>query len=125
MIVLQRVTIRHWQLLAVLFILLVWVASLSPTVNFRGLHFPQSDKVFHFLSYGVIGYLLCRGWPRWPLWLAWLLAIVSGGAVEIAQALLTTTRHPEWLDMLANASGALTGVVIARLTQRPGPDDGA
>ena len=118
MTVLQRMTPTHWRILAVIVIAVVWAASLWPSIDFRPLRFAHADKLEHFVSYAVIAYLLCRGWPRaaWP-WM-WAVAVTCGGAAEIGQALLTTTRHPDWWDMLANAVGALSGVGIERLTSK-------
>ena len=115
----------HWRALAILCIAVVWVLSLWPGLDLRPPHFPNADKAEHFLSYTVVAWLLCRGWPRvFVLWI-WLAAVSCGGAAEIGQALFTTTRHPDWWDMLANALGAFTGVVAGRLTLHffPGAPD--
>jgi VanZ family protein len=83
--------------------------------------FQHADKVSHFIAYAAIAFLLSRGWPGMAAVVVWIIALVCGGAAEIGQALFTTTRHPEWLDMLANAGGALTGVMAARLTMTRAP----
>ena len=114
---LHRLTALHWRILAVIFTLVVWTASLWPSVDLPSMHFAHVDKLEHFLAYAVLAFLLCRGWPRAGVIPLWLVAVLCGGAAELGQAFFTTTRHPDWWDMLANALGAGAGLAIARLTQ--------
>jgi len=102
-----------WRVLAVLAIVLIWAGSLWPADSLRDLDLPYfNDKVAHFSGYFVVAVLLKLGWRRAPLWLLWLVATVSGGLAELAQALLTTTRAMEWLDFVANGCGALVGLLL-------------
>lgn len=120
-----KLTATHWRILAVVFIALVWTASLWPSIGLRPLRFAHIDKLEHLVSYALLAYLLVRGWPRVGWWWLWLVAMLCGGAAELGQAFLTTTRHPDWWDMLANSIGAGLGLLVATLTRPRGGRDGS
>jgi len=72
-----------------------------------------SDKAIHMMAFGMLGFwfgsiVVRRGF----IWL--LLALVAfGGLIEVAQGLMQLGRHPELLDLLADAAGAVVGLVLA------------
>lgn len=102
-----------WRVLAVLAIVLIWVGSLWPADSLRVLDLPYfNDKAVHFSGYLAVALLLGLGWRQTSMWILWLVATVSGGLAELAQALLTATRSMEWLDFVANGAGALVGVLL-------------
>jgi VanZ family protein len=102
-----------WRLLAVLAIVLIWIGSLWPADELRQFDMPWfNDKVGHFLGYLTVALLLALGWRQSPPWLLWLIATLSGGLAELAQGYLTATRSMDWLDLAANAGGALIGIII-------------
>jgi VanZ family protein len=81
------------------------------------------DKVVHIFMYSMLSLLLLRSLYRQndrrelqvPAIIAALMC--SGGlgvAIEFLQPVLTMFRQFEWLDMLANAAGALTGFFLYR-----------
>lgn len=111
-----KLTAKYWRVLAILFIAVVWAASLWPTIDLKPLRFAHADKLEHLVAYALLAYLLVRGWPRVGWWWLWLVAMLCGGAAELGQAFFTTTRHPDWWDMLANTLGAGIGLLLARLT---------
>ena len=120
--------ITLWRVLAVVAIALIWIGSLWPADELRQLDLPRfNDKLGHFIGYLTVAMLLALGWRQAPLWLLWLVATVSGGLAELAQGMLTTTRSMEWLDLLANVSGALAGVVLGaalcRMATSPASDN--
>lgn len=41
-----------------------------------------------------------------------LAAVLFGFIIELLQEYTTTTRSFEWLDVMANASGALFGIIV-------------
>lgn len=105
--------ITLWRVLAVLAITLIWIGSLWPAHELR--QFDMSwfnDKIGHFLGYLTVALLLALGWRQSPPWLLWLIATLSGALAELAQGYLTSTRSMEWLDLAANGSGALIGIII-------------
>jgi VanZ family protein len=92
--------------------LAVLVVSLRPLEH---LPFGVSDKLAHFATYaamsaGVAGFCHdARAVLRWAA-----LAVLIGGAVELAQQLVPM-RTTELGDLLANTAGAGVGAVVALL----------
>ena len=82
------------------------------------------DKVAHFTMYGVLGFLLARGWAavgwRRGAWLLpVLIALLLGIADELRQRSLPG-RSADVADWVADLSGASTGVFIALRVARRG-----
>ncbi len=102
-----------WLALWACAVLVVVVASLTPPVQ---LDLPRnSDKVQHFLAYGVLAAAAVqlfadRHWRRSGLGL-----VLLGVALEFAQGALTDNRQADPWDALANAIGVLMGLAT-RLT---------
>ena len=72
-----------------------------------------SDKWQHLLAYAVLAGWFCAMAPG--AWLRCALAALALGVVmEIVQYHLPHRRF-EWLDMVADAAGAVLGVGVARL----------
>ena len=98
---------RLWQAIGVLMVVVVCVASLSPTMPPPpGLH---GDKVEHLIAYGSLTYWWGMLYPeRAQRWLACLLFILMGIGLEFAQR-ATGYRVLDVFDMAANTVGALLG----------------
>jgi VanZ family protein len=98
---------RLWQAIGVLMVMVVCVASLSPTMPPPpGLH---GDKLEHFVAYGSLTYWWGMLYPeRTQRWLACMLFILMGIALEFAQG-ATGYRNFDVFDMAANTVGALLG----------------
>lgn len=80
------------------------------------------DKVAHFTMYGVLGFLLARGWASVGWRGGWLLpvliALLLGIADELRQSRLPG-RSAEAADWVADLAGASAGVFIAlRMARR-------
>lgn len=80
-----------------------------------------NDKLAHALGFGVLAVLLLpalswrvpTGQPRWRgVAASALCATLVGAALEVWQAFLPV-RRAEWLDLLADAGGALAGATLA------------
>lgn len=85
------------------------------------------DKLAHFTMYGILGFLLARGWIASGWRGAWLLpiavALVLGMADERRQRSLPG-RSADVMDWIADVSGASVGVFIAlRVARRQRLDD--
>lgn len=69
----------------------------------------------HFLLFAVLAALLARWWSRSgvgaPLLAAALVALAYGGVTEALQTIVPA-RSPEWLDLVADAAGALAGAAL-------------
>ena len=91
--------------------------------------FAYTDKLVHAGLHGVLASLLWwtgGTWAeskkqRWTLRRALtvvLLCAAYGGAIELLQAGFTTTRGAEWLDELANTTGAMVAVLFWQTVKR-------
>lgn len=82
----------------------------------------EFDKIVHFVFYVQLAVLMFWGWKKQQafnsLHVSTFLKILVitfsyGFAVEIMQELLTADRHFDWLDALANSTGAIAGCLIS------------
>ena len=81
-----------------------------------------SDKTLHFIAFGILAWLCWRalrelrpGAPVWqPLLGGFTASVLCGGVLELWQALLSY-RSCEFLDLVADALGALLAVVLTGL----------
>jgi VanZ family protein len=93
---------------------IAWL-SLTPSPPSIAHPFLGWDKFQHASAYAILtltgGWALggtCRDFGR-----ALILALIYGGGMELAQGALTRNRTADWLDFLANLTGAATVVLIA------------
>lgn len=108
---------RRWRVAFWLAVIAGIVSALWPQPVPNEPWFPGADKVEHALSFALLLGIGLRAGYRNPLALAiGLLAL--GGAVELAQGALTTTRSAEWLDWFADAAGIALGWATAWLAAR-------
>lgn len=79
------------------------------------------DKVVHLIMYSVLSFLLMRSifqqqlrqQPRYETMFAALIFSAGIGVlIEILQPIITSFRRFEWMDMAANATGALSGILL-------------
>lgn len=110
--------LQYWKSIAVL--TLIFFLSTAPASDFKSIPaFPNEDKLVHFLMYFTLAFVLL--WDtakRNPnvdiknshVWL-WIIGIpiLFGGAMEIWQWLLTTSRTGDWLDEATDTVGATVG----------------
>ena len=127
---------RH--IFSLLTLLLIAVLSLLPAQEFPQTDIQFADKWAHWVMYGFltlvmgIDYVLRdeylstkpsaysaqrqryknKGAAIWQLLVIAIIASVYGGLMELGQAYLTTSRHGDWLDVLANSFGALCALVL-------------
>lgn len=73
---------------------------------------PVIDNVALFVPLGALAVAV---WWRRPAWLIWGVVVALSLAIETVQFLLPLGRVANVADLLANAVGALTGVLLARL----------
>ncbi|MDB3929841.1 VanZ family protein [Paracoccaceae bacterium] len=71
-----------------------------------------SDKVYHLISFAILTLPIAIIRPR-AIWIILSLSIAYGGAIEVLQPLVN--RNCEMTDFLADAVGAMLGVIVARL----------
>jgi VanZ family protein len=74
---------------------------------------PNGDKLGHLLGYGALMAWWSQLYVSMPARIKLALACITlGAAMELAQG-LTPDRHPDWLDLAANAAGVLLGWLLA------------
>ena len=112
--------------ISVILILVIWYLSLftPPKTELANVRF--IDKWAHLLMYGSLAFVLwMEDWrvrkasPSMPRALALYIGPVAmSGLIEWAQAYCTTDRSGDWLDLAANAIGALAGIVLSGMLTR-------
>jgi VanZ family protein len=87
--------------------------------------FPSSDKVAHFLEYGVLGVLWTRAakasWPHWTfrvLLVSTMLFTGFYGITDEGHQLYVPGRSSDWHDALADVCGGTIGGMAYLLTLR-------
>ena len=78
----------------------------------EGVAIPGSDKLKHLLAFGVFVLPISILSPKWT-WLIFLIGVFYGGMIEIIQPYVN--RYREIGDFWANTTGAVLGVLLARL----------
>ena len=102
-------------------IVAVLCLSLMPIPEVKHLEdIPLADKWTHMVMYGTLTLVMWLELRRahtscgkGRLLLAFVGPIALGGALELAQAYLTTYRSGEWLDFVANTIGVCIGAAVA------------
>ena len=112
--------------ISVILILVIWYLSLftPPKTELANVRF--IDKWAHLVMYGSLAFVLwMEDWrvrkasPSMPRALALYIGPVAmSGLIELAQAYCTTDRSGDWLDLAANAIGALAGIVLSGMLTR-------
>lgn len=112
--------------ISVILILVIWYLSLftPPKTELANVRF--IDKWAHLLMYGSLAFVIwMEDWrvrkasPSMPRALALYIGPVAmSGLIELAQAYCTTDRSGDWLDLAANAIGALAGIVLSGMLTR-------
>jgi len=105
--------------LAVAYAIVVIALSSFPGLDLPDVGRGGLDKVLHFAQYGVLGFLVSRGWGPWRAdgatglmsWLPALILLGFAGADEYHQHWIPG-RYPEWLDWTADITGVLIGYIV-------------
>jgi len=100
----------YWQVLTVLLAGLIAVLSLWPLYSLPSM--PGTDKTHHLIAYACLTLPVSIGRPRHWLKIVALI-ILFGGVIELLQPYVN--RYGEWLDLLANITGVLIGLVLSTL----------
>jgi len=101
---------RHWigltlLILSVITFLSLWPLGALPPV-------PGTDKTHHFIAYAFL--MLPTALRKPAHWIVYgFFFIAYSGGIELVQPFVN--RYGEWLDLLANFTGLVCGVIIAEL----------
>ena len=103
--------VRWWIALWILAVVIVWVGCLA---SLDGVTVPGSDKWQHFSAYFLLAFSGVQLWRGRPALIRLALGLLlMGAAIEVAQATFTAVRQADPGDMLANALGVATGLVLS------------
>ena len=75
------------------------------------------DKAQHGLMFATLTMAGLLAYPKRVKTVVWGL-VFYGGLMEVLQSLLTTTRHGEWFDWLADSVGVAVGLGAYLLSQK-------
>jgi VanZ family protein len=108
---------RNFFWLAIIWTVLITIASLVSFNSIPKVKIVGSDKMIHFLFYLV--FVILWGLAKKQIYfnrkydfLIVVVAIIYGIIIEVLQSVLTSTRQADFYDVLANAIGAIFGLVI-------------
>jgi len=107
----------------ILYSVIIFYGSSIPKLE-TPIDVPFSDKIFHFVEYGVLGFLIVRAMthagPQDPIsrrrmiWLAFLFCCFYGASDEFHQ-MFVVGRDAKLTDFLADSLGGfIGGLVYAR-----------
>lgn len=105
-----RLLLRYW-LPVVLYVALIFTVSAQPHLH-APVEFKSSDKIYHCLEYGVLGWLLARAFAATRTWVRLvvpaLIAIAIGVTIAASDELFQSTvpgRESSALDAAADTIG--------------------
>ena len=88
--------------------LLIAVLSLLPSQTVEQPWSPN-DKLNHLLAYGALAFFTAGGYPAVKKVLLIMAVVAYGGVLELLQG-ATGYREASWLDLAADALGAVLGL---------------
>lgn len=101
---------QFWLPITLLIMTAIAVLSLWPAGSLPKV--PGSDKTHHFISYAALIFPAALKRPKHWLWITIGFAVFSG-AIELIQPYVN--RYGEWLDLAANITGLVCGIVLANI----------
>ena len=105
----------YWIACTVFILAGITVLSLWPQESLPSV--PGTDKSHHLIAYAALIFPVALRKPAyWKL--ISLFFIACGGMIELAQPYVN--RSAEWLDLAANTTGILCGLLVAELLSRQG-----
>ena len=115
--IIKHLSERNFLFFAIIWTLLITVASLVNFNNVPKVAIPGNDKLVHFLFYLFFvvfwSFALHKNFYfKKYSFIIIVFAIVYGIIIEVLQGVLTSTRQADFYDVLANTAGAIVGSVI-------------
>jgi hypothetical protein len=103
----------NWVAFTMVNLVIITTLSLWPLETLPSV--PGTDKTHHLIAYAALMFPTALRKPdRWIM--IGLLFIAYSGAIELLQP--HVNRYGEWLDMAANTSGVICGLIVAELINR-------
>jgi len=106
--------------IAAIYLAIIAVLSLMPGRDLPHFTvFPEIDKVVHFSMYFGLSFLACWSFEirrdrMIPIYLLLTGVFMYGVLMEILQRTMHNGRNFEFMDMVANLTGAIVGILIYR-----------
>nr|WP_275099817.1 VanZ family protein [Sedimenticola hydrogenitrophicus] len=103
----------NWIFLTLFTLAAITALSLWPLKNLPPI--PGTDKTHHLIAYAALMFPVALRKPdRWIV--LGLLFIAYSGVIELLQPYVN--RYGEWLDLAANTTGVICGLIVAELINR-------
>ena len=109
---------RLWQILSVLILIGVLLATLAPAFWFFDQKpdafswLKHADKWMHAMTFAALSVWFCGLFEKRRYWLVVAGLLLFGLFVEFCQ-LQVSYRTAEWYDILANTAGIIAGLAVA------------
>ena len=113
MISLLAIIRNYWITVSLFTLIIITILSLYPLESLPSV--PGSDKTHHFIAYGALMFPTALRKPKYWQFIG-LFFICWSGAIELLQPFVN--RYGEWLDMAANTTGILCGLLLAHFVSR-------
>ncbi len=99
---------NYWIILSICILLIITTLSLWPIDDLPLV--PGTDKTHHLIGYAILVFPTALRKPnRWMLLVVFF--IFYSGLIELIQPYFN--HYGEWLDMLANITGIVCGIILA------------
>ena len=115
--------LKRWALpILLIYVTALTIGSLSRVSAVPKLGFSFDDKIYHFIAYGLLTFLLynylkgltIKAVLRWSA----VIAIIYGIIIEGLQSVLTDFRTPDYYDGIANTFGAFVTALILEIKSK-------
>ena len=116
-----------YNIFSIAWAILILILCLMPGKDLPTVNILNFDKLAHFGVYVILSLSMYYGWKKQVSFLSLhsntiikILLITStyGFIVEILQELLTTDRHFDIFDALANAAGGMAGSLMGTFVKK-------
>ncbi|HEU4591514.1 MAG TPA: VanZ family protein [Steroidobacteraceae bacterium] len=77
--------------------------------------FELNDKISHMVGHAALALYFAGLVPRRRWWRIFVFLLLLGSAIEVAQYYMQLGREGDPRDVIANAAGALFGLLLGRL----------
>jgi VanZ family protein len=112
---------RVWWTLGALLVAVALIVCIVPVADVPS-PFEWNDKTSHLVGHGTLAIYFAGLVPRRSWWKIFVLLLLFGVAIEFAQHFMQMGREGDPRDVLANSTGALLGLIAARLGLSRWPD---
>jgi len=115
--------LKRWSLpILLVYCIALTSGSLGNVSSIPKLGSSFDDKIYHFLAYAVLTFVLYNfiltTFVKSKILLSASIAIIYGIIIEALQSILTDFRTPDYYDVLANTIGVVIALVLIRLKNK-------